>query len=637
MLDTDELEQRYSRGFSEARGDGLPAAYASQARWTPDGFEFAEGFIAVVPIGDGKICEAKIIWDRTYGEQVLEVGPVADVMGRITEITLYGPAFGPAYQSGSVLFLHHPIDGSHRMVTAQGEIRLKRFLQHRVVLFIPHNPGNRREGEAIRIVGMSASADVGQFVDTVHARGSQWSRGRSLAVFHRGRLHRLRVSNFPGELAFACLDGDTRLVLVPHAVSEGDMPAQVEVHLIRVDVLHGETTERLGICPIDADVVPDGPEQVVWSDGSGTAPSGRSTQNHGGEEPAATRVGLSPRVHRSAVPPRTAGTPGRKAAPEEQEEQGPPHPAIVPFLLRYFGDLAETPGVAKGLRGLVCRPGNGGEISPLMRACLRGVNLRGRGDAQWRELEAVGVFKNVWHTRVRYYLLAQLETQGIVCRRCVDSTQRLLAFGEFCSPYSLASTNLCALYRTTPERVLAEWEATQAERGNAHQRHEPTPPAPPPPSPSTAPTTGHEGAPTSAPSTPATAPTMRESAVDPVPTPPPSSEPPRAAPPSTAVAAPFPNAPSSASDSCSDRTAPPPRQAPEPARPHPAAGQPVSSPGPNPAQHSPGTFRAHQPGPLETGIPGLRIRRFYPSDDSEIEDIRDDDDDGPARGPPRKR
>lgn len=639
LYSDDAIEALYRDDFAEARvRDGLVAAYARQARLTRDGGQFAEGIICVAPIGDGRICEAKVVWDRDYGEQVLDVGPFADVTRRVAETLVYGPAFGPAYRSGLVQFLHHPIDGSYRMVTAQGEMRLKRFLQQRVVLFIPHNPGGRHEGEGVRIVLMW-TAEVGPFVNNVHTRGSQWSRGRLLALFYCGRLHKLRVSNIPGELAFARLDDDTRLVLAPHASPEGGKPAQVEVQLVHVDILLGETTQRLGTCPIDADLAPDSLEQVIWTDGSGTL-SRSWSQEPGREEPAEPGP-VSARADRSAAPPtpRTAGTARLKVAPEVQEEQGPPHPAVVPLLIRYFGDLAEKSGVAKGLRNLVCRPGDGGEISPMMRACLRGVNLRGRGDALWRELEAAGDFTNVWHTRIRYYFLAQLECDSVVCRRCVNSTQRRLVFGEFCSLYSLGSRKLCVLYRTTPERVLAEWEASQAAgRGAAQEHHEPPPRAPPPPPPSTTPT-----APASAPSAPT--PTVRANTVDPV-TPPPAvphppsmNEPPRPRPSSpTAVVAPSSDAPSFASDSHGDVAEPPPRQAPEP-RSRSVAGQP-EPPGPNPAKQTlPGPFRAPEPrpGPLTDEQP--RFRRYYPSDDRKIEDIRDDDGDGDgtARGPPEER
>lgn len=602
-------------------GDGQPEAYERLWRIEPDGYRHPEGRILVRRVAQrDDLCEATFVWPDGYGEVVFHRGTHGDLLLKLHEILLHGPAFCPTYKSRDHVPVHRfGADDSSRATVQQGELRLKRFFDNQLLLFIPSTAF-----AALGIVGACSEQEGELFEFLVQSEGERWSRARPLALDFGGRWHKVRVSNFPNEIGF-CLVDEGRLVLVPREPAEGEGLTQVEIQLV-----HNEIVTQLDVVPIDHDLCPGSLEQVIWSDGSG-APWSRPGRTPGS-------LGTASRVHQAAAPqsaargwraPRAPQSPGRGQRVPAKGPERPPHPAFVPLLARYFGELAEPAGLASDLRKQLGLPGEGEEISPLMCAAVRGVDVRGRGDALWSDLEAACGFKSRFHERTHYNLLTQLIEHGIICRPCADTTGRIFPWSEFSDPCAEAPRRLCAFFGTTPQRVLAEWEAGTRPGAAASGRtaSPSSPPSSPPPRP----------------------PFSRTSGSDSCESPPSASSQDRGRPPAPASGA---SRPETAPQAPTPRESTPSPGAPEPhtAAPEPHAAAPEPHTAGIPAEAEPwdagaSVFGASWPlRPTERHDPlaaeHLRIRPRYTSDDDDIPDLdvedddEDDGNDGSARGPP---
>jgi hypothetical protein len=545
-------------------------AYGYLCRVGPHAFVHPDCRVEIEPLGESY--EVTVVFQKDYGERVIERAPYVKLERLLSDLRTYGPTFGPVFRPGQEELkpVHFTTDDSLRLCTASGELRLKKFLTGRILMAVPHHP---LTGLRLLDVWPADGATLGL---NSELNGQEWCSGRFLAVRHRGRLHPFRASNLPGHLGVCRLDDGTHLVLVPHALPDGDGPALVA--LVRVHTLVFSTL--LDVFPVDRDLLPDAPLQVVWCDTPEPVPG--------------PQVHATPRSAARRAPRRSPQAPFTEVT--EEDVQGPPHPALVPLLARYLDDLAARDGVGLNLRQFLCRPAAGEAISPLMRALLRGASMHGRGGALWRQFESAGECKSAWHPRVHYYFLHELEDELILCRPCNNSNARVLPFGEFSRLDSPASRQLCEHYGYTPEQLLADWEAKNA----ATRSSDPPPPPPPPPPPR------HEPPPDGAAAMASASPNGSKRGGEDVPVEGSSSPDPQ--PPPGPSSPPF--------SARSTATTPPPGTVPG------------------------GGFRPPDPArasPLEPEY--LRFRPKYHADDGDIQDIVDEDDngddgDGSPRGPP---
>lgn len=568
-------------------GYGQPFFYQRLWRRDLDGYHHdTEGSVYMRPLAARPdLCEATFDWG--HGSAIFHRGTHFEYLAKLQEILWFGPGFSPAYNR----LEHVPVsecesDESVRATVPEGQFRLKRFFNQRLLLFIRAGV----EGN-LGIVTCSVFPEEGDFELEAQGEGERWCDTRPLAVCFGGRLLKVRVSNFPNELGFCFVDGHVkgrRLVLVPLKPPEGAPLTQLEVVLV-----DDHEPTQLGVVSIKQDLFPGTPEQVIWSDGAGT-PWTRSGQTfgHGGSTSAdSSGVAATPGAHRTPTPASASASRASRTPqpPGPRESATPPHPAFVPLLVRYFGELAESGKTAVALRRELGLPGGAEEISPLMRAVEHGVDLRGRGHVLWSALEMACGFKSRFRERTHYNFLTRLQTDGIICRPCADTSGRILPLSEFGHPCAEAARRLCARFGTTPERVLDEWEVRSSRT---------TPPSPPPRPPTSRTSEGGSDARERPPAAAATAEGPE----------PPPSEPPESG-----------------------------QEPPEPAW----AAEPENSAGPTPAADEAGDAES-----WFTPWEHLRIRPKYESDDDDIvddpdlnvdEDDDDDDDDGNGgspRGPP---
>lgn len=415
---------------------------------------FADGVVEVRTI-DG-ICTAKVIWRDGYGERALERGPYAFVHAQIGEILRHGPSFGPVHSPDRerLEFFRFTSDGSLRATRPHGELRVKAFLDQSVLLFVPDG--------GFRL--LFVSEDRVKLVQAAEIYGAQWASlaGPRWAVSYQGKHHELRVSNLASELAFCELDRRTRFSLRAHRLPEGDEPAVAALELVR-----GDHVTRLALVPFD----PESDVVVIWSDRQ---------------------------VDHPAPPPPSQAGPSPASPPGQTDSSGTTTPrSIAPAVLALL---------EKYIRWFVGQPKHEGlrhsgdwrrQISPLLRAAERGVNVAGCGASFRRALERAGGFDAVSGQRAFCYWVKAFRDDGILVRAC-GPRRSVFVFEELCDLNSPAVAGLCAWAGVSVESL--------AGAGTVGDPSEPTTDRPPPsaPPPSPPPSEARESSRQSSPASPAT-------------------------------------------------------------------------------------------------------------------------------------
>lgn len=418
---------------TETAGDAMfdrsweQRAYSLRASAVEHEISFADGVIEVRRTASG-LFRARVIWDHGHGERELTTeGPYAKIHAKIGQILKDGPAVGPTYDaSRGVRFVTFESDGSSRAAVPEGEVRIKPFLGQHVILFVPD--GGFR--------ALSVAEDPELLVRAGLDSGADWSSGPRAAVYFAGRHRELRVSNLAHELAFHRLDDDTILSLVPHSLPEDGRPAMVALRLVR-----GDDVQHLAILPALSEDV------VIWSDEQ-VASSGPSV----------------PRSNAAFRPPTTQFV-GAGFATEEVRE----------LLVRYLHECAAADGPAQDLRQ---------EISPLMLAIGRGVEVRGWGQTLRRALERAGDFRIDGHKRTFNHWVKALKTDGILARPLGDSRKVEFTFHEFSSLKSPAVARLYAWAKLEPPSTAIRPPSSRSPRTTPPPTCPATRTAQPPTSPS---------------------------------------------------------------------------------------------------------------------------------------------------------
>lgn len=382
-------------------------AYSLRASAVEHEISFADGVIEVRRTASG-LFRARAIWDHGHGERELTTeGPYAKIHAKIGQILKDGPTVGPAYDgSRGVRFVTFESDGSSRAAVPEGEVRIKPFLGQHVILFVPD--GGFR--------ALSVAQDPELLVRAGLDSGADWSSGPRAAVRFAGKHRELRVSNLAHELAFHRLDDDTILSLVPHSLPEDGRPAMVALRLVC-----GDEVRHLAIFPALTE------DAVIWSDEQ--VPSGGS---------AAPRATMGSRTPATQFP-------GSGFVTEEVRE----------LLVRYLHEHAAGDGPAQDLRQ---------EISPLMLAIERGVEVRGWGQGLRRMLERAGDFRIDGHKRTFNHWVKALKKDGILARPLGDSRKVEFTFHEFSSLNSPAVARLYAWAKLEPPSTVIRPPSTRSPR-----------------------------------------------------------------------------------------------------------------------------------------------------------------------------
>jgi hypothetical protein len=383
---------------------------------------FADGVIEVRQADSG-LFRARVVWDHGHGERELTTeGPYTKIHAKIGQVLKDGPAFGPTYDaSRGIRFVTFESDGSSRATVPEGEVRIKPFLGQFVIIFVPDG--------GFQALAVAEDPDLLMRAGTDY--GADWSTGPRFAVRFAGKHRELRVSNLAHELAFHRLDDDSILSLVPHSLPEDDRPATVALRLVR-----GDDVQHLAILPALSE------EVVIWSD--------EQTASPGSSAPSA--------------PPSLATTRSAPAASATTLSSGGfASEEVRELVVRYLHHRASVPGPAHYLRQ---------EISPLVLAIERGVDVRGWGHGLVRALERAGDFQLGWHMRTVNYWIKGFKDDGIIARPMAGSRTVEFPFGEFGNLNSIAVARLYA------------WAGLKRPSAGTLPLTRPPPTAPPPSAPS---------------------------------------------------------------------------------------------------------------------------------------------------------
>ena len=397
--------------------------------WAGDtDLRFADGVIVVRSFD--RVCTAKLVWDHGYGERALERGPYSSVHAHIGRVLRNGAAFGPVHtgDDADLRFIWFETDGSFRATRPHGEVRVKRFFDHHVLLFAPDG--------GFRLLRVSKDPD--ELKLTAEVYGPEWASysGPRLAVRFEGRIRELHVSNNPSELAYHEIDEHTRFSLRPHRLPEGDEPAQAALYFFGP---RGKA-RLLALVPIDA----TSDESLIYSDEQSVP----SAPSQGRGRPTAETPGSSP-ASSSARPPEgeTAGSSAML-------------PGLRDLVRQYLLEIAERPGGGPEMRA---------QCEHLLRAAERGANISGWGASLRDALERACDYKFSGGSRAFCYLVKALKDDGILARSWGRKCR--LVFAELHRPDSQAIALLCERFGVTPESVLGTPERPTTGR---------TPPTTPP-------------------------------------------------------------------------------------------------------------------------------------------------------------
>jgi hypothetical protein len=377
--------------------------------WTGN-FELHFADYEIVVRSFGRVCTARIIWDHGYGERALERGPCTSVFAHIARIMRNGPTFGPVHEGDGdeLRFVEFESDGSFRATRPHGEVRVKRFLDQYVLLFVPDG--------GFRAIHVSRDPDELKMVADVY--GPEWTScsGPRYAVRFGGRVRELHVSHNPSELAYHDIDEDTRFSLIPYSLPEGDRPAQAALYLFQAE----EKTQLLALVPIEPTIR----DPVIWSE----------------EQPAQPDPADRSRERQTGASP-----PSSSASPPEVEPAGSTAmpPGLRALVARYLGDVAEKPGSGKEMRE---------QSEKLLRAVERGNNVSGWGAALRSAVERACDNTFVGSSRAFCYLVKALKDDRILARPWGRKCQ--LVFSELRHPDSPAIARLCQRYGAKPESVF---------------------------------------------------------------------------------------------------------------------------------------------------------------------------------------
>lgn len=404
--------------------------------------QFPDGEIEVRSFG--RLCTARIIWKNGYGERSLERGPCTSVFAHIDKILRNGPTFGPDHvvDDDELRFVEFESDESSRATRPHGEVRIKRFLDQYVLLFVPDG--------GFRLLAVSKDPD--ELIKSAELYGPEWAScwGPHHAVRFEGRLRELHVSHNASELAYHEVDPYTRLSLRPYSVPDGDQPARVALYRM---CARTEKAQLLGFISVD----PTDPEPVIWSE----------------EQAARSEAGSG---WRSGDRP-TEGPASSSASPPGAEPAGSTSmsPGLLALVAQYLGQVADRTDGGKEMLA---------QSDKLLRAVERGENLSGWGPKLRSAVERACGCKFDGSPRAFNYLVKELKDDGILARPWGRKCQFL--FAEFHRPDSPQITLLCQRLGVTPDSVSGTPRGATVD----------PPPGSPPPTGRTPPTTPPPGAPT---------------------------------------------------------------------------------------------------------------------------------------------